>query len=290
VKAFRAIPIGMLAVIALLMAAPVGASEVRSSPLPGALEAGSVTMVVRAYFFLDDRAGGDPSLVPVLRTVPRSAAVATAAMRALLAGPSTAERSAAPRVSTTIPAASRLLGVTLNGRVATVNLSSAFASGGGTFSVRGRLAQVVYTLTQFPTVSSVRFRLNGVPVEVFSGEGIVLRGPVGRSAFRDDFLSPIFVDRPAYRAAAGNPTRVTGLANVFEARFLVAVLDRHGRVLVQRAVSASCGTGCWGSFAATLSYRISVAQWGSIKVWDLSAKDGRPQDVRLYPVWLTPPS
>ena len=43
-------------------------------------------MIVRAYFVL----GGEPGsvgLVPVLRVVPKSAAVATAAMNALLAGP-----------------------------------------------------------------------------------------------------------------------------------------------------------------------------------------------------------
>jgi hypothetical protein len=45
------------------------------------------TMIVRAYFVL----GGEPGsvgLVPVLRVVPKSAAVATAAMNAVLAGPS----------------------------------------------------------------------------------------------------------------------------------------------------------------------------------------------------------
>ena len=43
-------------------------------------------MIVRAYFVL----GGEPGsagLVPVLREVPKTTAVATAAMNALLAGP-----------------------------------------------------------------------------------------------------------------------------------------------------------------------------------------------------------
>ena len=59
------------------------------------------TMIVRAYFLMRDGSGGEvvnePTLVPVLRTVPRSTATATAAMKALLAGPSAKER--APTVA-----------------------------------------------------------------------------------------------------------------------------------------------------------------------------------------------
>ena len=284
----RSLAAGLLAVLAVLGPQPASAAQPSPSISAPIVPAAAGTIVVRAYFFLGDRAGGDPSLVPVLRTEPRDSAVARAAMRVLLAGPSVSERAASPRIATAIPAGTRLLGVRISGSIATVNLSPSFASGGGSFSVRGRLAQVVYTLTQFPTVTSVRFQLNGAPVTVFSGEGVVLTGPVGRLAFRADFLAPIFVDRPAYGAAIGNPARMTGLANMFEAQFRVAILDRRGHVLVDTAVKASCGTGCWGSFAVTLSYRVSAAQWGSLKVWDNSTKDGRPEHVRIYPVWLAP--
>ena len=54
--------------------------------------------------------------------------------------------------------------------------------------MEARLGQVVYTLTQFPTVQKVRFELDGRPVNVFSSEGIVLDHPVGRSDYQD--LSP----------------------------------------------------------------------------------------------------
>ena len=47
-----------------------------------------------------------------------------------------------------------------------------------------RLAQVVYTVTQFDTVKSVRFHLDGEPVDVFSGEGIVLDKPVDAEGLR----------------------------------------------------------------------------------------------------------
>ena len=40
-----------------------------------------------------------------------------------------------------------------------------------------RLAQVVFTATQFSEVDSVLFKIDGEVVEVFSGEGIILDGP-----------------------------------------------------------------------------------------------------------------
>jgi hypothetical protein len=42
---------------------------------------------------------------------------------------------------------------------------------------------VVYTLTQFPTIDEVLFHLDGEPVDVFSGEGVVLEDPVDRSDY-----------------------------------------------------------------------------------------------------------
>lgn len=111
------------------------------------------------------------------RTVPYTQAVATAAMNALLAGPTPEEQTTWPAIGTAIPAGSELLGVTVENGIAKVDLSEEFQSGGGTFSVTARLAQVVYTLTQFPTVQAVEFYIEGVRVETFSSEGLILDGP-----------------------------------------------------------------------------------------------------------------
>jgi germination protein M len=245
-------------------------------------------MVVRAYFLLDDRAGGDPALVPVTRTVPKSPATAGAAMTALLAGPSASERAASPRIRTLIPAGTKLLGIKISEGLATVDLSSVFASGGGAFSVRGRLAQVVYTLTQFTTVDRVSFKLDGKPVTAFSSEGIVLDKPVTRTTYREDFLPPIFVDAPAWGATLLTQGRVTGLANVFEAQFRIAILDRDDKVLTDVPVLATCGSGCWGTFGVTMSYHVSTARWGTLRVWDISEGTGKRVAVREYPVYLRP--
>ncbi len=190
-------------------------------------------------------------------------------------------------ISTAIPPGTRLLGLAIRDGIATVDLSREFEAGGGSASAFRRLGQVVYTLTQFPTVRAVLFQVEGKTVTTFGSEGIVLEGPQARDDF-EDLLPSIFVDRPAYGAAIGNPARVTGNANVFEASFRIAILDGSGRTLVDEHAMATCGTGCRGTFDVTIPYTVSKAQWGTLRVFYGSAQDGSSQDIRDYPVWLTP--
>ncbi len=258
---------------------PSGSPDASPTPVPEG------TTVVRAYFFFESTRGSS-GLVPILREVPATKAVATAAVAALLDGPTETESGA---MSSAVPAGTRLLGLSIKGGVATVDLSSEFESGGGSASTITRLGQVVFTLTQFPTVTSVLFQIDGRTVTVFGSEGIVLDGPVGRADYVD-LLPAIFVDRPAYGAALGNPGRVTGSADVFEATFRITLLDGAGRTIVDQQAMATCGTGCLGTFDVTLKYDVAKAQWGTLRVWDGSAKDGSPENVREYPVWLTPAS
>jgi germination protein M len=276
-----------LLVLLAVPAVPVASADASATTTAtqSAIGAAPTTIVLRAYFLLRDRAGGDPKLVPVLRRVAFTTGTAAAAVRQLVAGPSAAEASASPRIITVIPGATTLLGVRISAGMATVNLSRAFGSRGTTMSMRGRLAQVVYTLTQFPTISRVSFEIEGTHLTTFSG--VNLSSPVTRATFRDAFLPDIFVDRPAWGATIGNPGRVTGLANVFEATFRIRVLDGRRRILLDRQVMATCGTGCWGTFDITLRYTTGTAQWGSLRVYNLSAKDGHVESVREYPVWLT---
>lgn len=113
----------------------------------------------------------------VQRTVPGSEAVASAAIEALLAGPTDAELTTWPAISSAIPDDTKLLGLTVADGIAKIDLSREFESGGGTFSVTSRLAQVVYTLDQLPTIDAVEFYIEGEKVTVFSGEGLMLDGP-----------------------------------------------------------------------------------------------------------------
>jgi len=279
-----------------------GASSSPSSPSaepipsPDATPAASPsgTTIVRAYFMLGGpiRSAG---LVPVLREIPATKAVARAAMNALLDGPNGTERGASPAISSTIPVGTELLGLSIDEGVATVDLSDAFEPGGDLESRVGRIGQVVYTLTQFPTIKSVAFRVEGRPVTAFGPEGIVLHGPVSRAELLEtgfegmfeSVLPAILVDGPAWGATLGNPGRVTGTANTYEAWLMVSLYDASGRQLYESHATATCGTGCRGTFDITVSYVLADAQWGTLRVFD-GDESGETDGVsREYRVWLT---
>ena len=250
-----------------------------STPRPTATPSGATS--VKIYLFIGE------TLVPVHRSIDTTRAVGRAALMELLEGPRPAEANDVPGMTTNIPDGTILLGLDIADGLATVDLSREFESGGGSASMFGRLAQVVYTLTQFPTVEGVAFRLDGQPVTVFSGEGIVLDGPSVRSDY-EAFLPSIFVDRPAFGATAGNPVRITGVANVFEATFMVEILDEDGDRLARQHVTATCGTGCWGTFDVSIPYDVDSRQTGWLATYVLSARDGSVEELRTYPVELVP--
>jgi spore germination protein GerM len=250
-----------------------------ATPRPTATPSGATT--VKVYLLADGR------LVPVLRRIDATRAVGRAAMNELLEGPTAAEAAASPALTSAVPDGTTLLGLEVGDRVATVDLSRRFESGGGSASMFARLAQVTYTLTQFSTVDRVLFQLEGTPVTVFSSEGIVLTGPAVRADFQD-LLPSVFVDRPAWGGSLESPARVTGIANVFEASFFIEVRDAEGRTLVREHAMATCGTGCWGTFDVTLRFSVPRRQAGSLVVYILSARDGSVEDLRSYPVTLRP--
>ncbi|MCF2533825.1 Gmad2 immunoglobulin-like domain-containing protein [Yinghuangia soli] len=208
-------------------------------------------------------------------------ATAGAVMRQLLAGPNTVE-AAAGRTST-IPAGTALLDLDIEGGLATVDLSGRFASGGGTLSMRARLAQVLFTLTRFQDVHSVAFRLDGRPATVLGGEGIVVDHPLTRAQFED--LAPaVLIEAPAVGGRADGVLRVEGSANTFEAVFGLTVTDSAGRVLVVQRVMASSGTGTRGTFDVTLRYSAPTGGSGTLTAFHYSAKDGRRVVVDTVPV------
>jgi hypothetical protein len=243
-----------------------------ASPSPSSKP--SATTIVRTYFWLGG-GQGSAGLVATLREVPGTKAVATAAVNALLAGPTALESRNV--ISTAVPDGTQLLGLTIEGGVATVNLSSEFASGGDANAAQTRIGQVVYTLTQFPSVKSV----------VVQVEGVDPAKALGRADFVS-LLPDIWVDRPAWNAAIGNPAHVTGSADVFEATFRISILDASGKVIADDQAMATCGSGCRGTFDTSVAYSVSRGQYGTLHVYDPSAKDGSPQSIRDYRVWLTP--
>jgi len=247
------------------------------------------TTSIRLYFVAPGgetpgRAG--PFLVSVHRKIPATPGIARASLEQLVAGPSATDRTLIDGIATAVPADTLVLGINIDNGLATVDLSREFESGGGSFSMFARLAQVVYTVTQFPTVDEVEFRLDGEPVTVFSGEGIVLDEPASRADFAD-LLPTVFVDSPAAGSAVTGSLRATGMAAVFEATFQYRLQGTDGTVLAEDFAMTDNGIG-WGAFDVTIDFDVDRTQQGTLTVWEYSAKDGSIQAKRVTPLTLIP--
>ena len=261
----------------------VPASTPATSPPPSVVAA----MSLRVYF-LRPIGGSQPARGPFIaaaaRNMPATPAPAAAAMRALLAGPVARER--AIGMTTMIPTGTTLRGLTIAGGVATVDLSGTFAAPGGELSTMGRLAEVVYTLTQFPSVSKgVVCKVDGKSaVAVFGSHGTALGHAQQRSDF-ESLTSPIFVDSPAAFDVVQGTLRASGTADVFEATFRARLV--RGAAQDTTTVTATSGSGTRGTFSFNANVQ-SAARSGSLVVWDPSAQDGSPLHTVTIPLTFAP--
>lgn len=213
-------------------------------------------------------------------------ALGRAAMEELLARPTDFEANAG--VGTSVPPETRLLGLSIEDGIATVDLSEEYGfTGGGSMGEGMAVAQVVYTLTQFPTVQGVRFMIEGTPITETPGHGIDLRKPQRRSEW-GDWLPPILVTSPTMGEQVTSPVTVEGTADVFEATVQMRLLDAEGNRLDRAFTTATCGTGCRGDFSHDLTFDVDTEQHGVIEVWWASAEDGSRQDVVKIAVTLSP--
>lgn len=106
------------------------------------------------------------------------------AFTSLLSGPENAENT---DYATAIPKDTRLLGVAQQVDGVRVNLSEQFTTGGGTASMTGRVAQILYTATALNPEGKVWIEVEGKPLEVLGGEGLILDQPMTRKSFTENF-------------------------------------------------------------------------------------------------------
>ena len=217
------------------------------------------------------------------RTVPATTGVGRASLDRLMTGPSAAENAAGLR--TQIPVGTTLRGLRISAGIATADLSSSFESAASPSAMPLRIAQVVYTLTQFPTVTGVRFAIDGQGKTVVGG--VPVQSPQTRAMY-GGYLPAITVQSPVIGAQVGNPVVVSGTADVFEATVIVRILDSAGHEIARTFTTATCGTGCRGDYSVTISYSVPRTQPGTIVVFESSAKDGQPVNVQQIPVTLAP--
>lgn len=234
------------------------------------------------YFF--ENSGGNPARSgPFLVAVHDSAdgLEPRDALEALLDGPPPTAVEA--RITSEIPAGTALVSLAVGAdRVATLELSPTFDDGGGSASMFGRLAQVTYTLTAFPSIDSVLLMENGAVVEVFSGEGIVLDGPMSREAFQDQ-LPGILVESPAWGAPVTLPFEVSGTAAAFESVFQAQLVVDGNVVFDPPFVTSESGVGV-APFTFEIDADVVPPTDAELRVWEFSAKDGSVVSERLVPL------
>jgi hypothetical protein len=227
------------------------------------------TATTAVYFLRDGK------IAPVRRAIPASEDPELATVSALLEGPTADEREGG--LVTAIPATTVVESVSVEDGVATVDLSRDFDNGGGSASMLGRVAQVVATLTRFPTVKRVAFRLDGETVKAIGGEGVVVDPPIGRLAIEDQ-TPQILIESPLPGDTVSSPIRLQGTANVFEATVSIEARDQTGTVVLQAFTTATSGTGTRGTFDTKLTMPTASGTM-TIIAFEASAENGEPLHV-----------
>ena len=198
---------------------------------------------VKIYLLRDER------LAIVHRLVP-GPAVLRGALTELLAGPTDAER--ADGLGSEVPLGTELLDVDLADGLGTVDLSSDFESGGGSLSMTARVAQVVFTVTQFGNADQALFWMDGQPIEFLGGEGLVLDEPQARMDVDRALSGSVIIDTPEYGATVSSPFTVTGEGDVFEAQFPIEIWA-NGQQIGGIAPVTAGAWGTWADFEVTIT-------------------------------------
>lgn len=154
--------------------------------------------------------------------------ILTAALTALDEGPNEVEQGAG--LTSNIRPIVELRGVTVEDGVAVVDYNRYFE----TATTRPQVAQVVYTLTQFPSITAVRFLVDGAA-----------NGATGtRPTSRDDVLElapPVLVEAPALGAVVSPTFAVAGTLAAADVTFTTRVLGPDGVALAEVPGAAITG-------------------------------------------------
>lgn len=212
---------------------------------------------VTAYFLREGR------VAPARMHVPATQAVATAAVNALFGGPPP------DGLDTAIPSGSRLLSLAIDHGVATATVSLELSD-----ATEAAQAQIVYTLTRFPSVTGVVLRLENGPLPLTGSDGGKLTEPATRADYEGD-TPRILIESPLPGDTVHSPLEVTGTSNDFEATFQLELVQGDQK-LVEKTVTASSGSGERGTFSERLAYLANRGP-ATIVAYEANVGEGPPQ-------------
>lgn len=189
------IPLGVIAGLAAAAVAAAGGaawwamnshqppttSRASSTPEQPSPVLPAAEQTAQVYWLKDTGNNLDLVNKPVTVATIQSNGVLESAFMQLLAGPTDAS------VSSTIPQSTKLRSVTIHNDGIHVDLSQEFTTGGGSASMSSRVAQVLYTATSLQPNAKVWIEVEGKPLEVLGGEGLLLEQPLTRESFEKNF-------------------------------------------------------------------------------------------------------
>jgi len=240
--------LAVLAVVALAASGCGGDSSSETTTAPPST-APTERMTVTAYFLRDG------VVAPAHVRVPRTRGVARAALEALLAEPPAG-------FETELPEEVEGFDVAIEGGTADLSLRPAVEL---TPAAR---AELVYTLTQFPTVS--RVRIGDEPA-------------VTRRDFEEQ-TPIILVEAPVSGDVVTSPLRVSGTADTFEATLQLRLVQ-NGTKLYEHFVTATSGSGQRGTFEWEIPYEATGP--ATLEAFEYSAADGSEIHKVRIPIRLT---
>lgn len=193
-KGSRRTPFGLIAAVTaslLTMGGSVGwlawnhFTDTTAPPptvLPSAKLAPATEQKVQVYWLntVNNKIAVVPSSITIKDTNNQQEII-EAALKNLLIGPTNKS------FATTIPKGTKLKAVSLQTDGVHVDLSKEFKTGGGSTSMTGRVAQILYTASSLDPTAKVWLKVEGKPLEVLGGEGLELEQPITRENFQKNF-------------------------------------------------------------------------------------------------------
>lgn len=260
---------------------PPGVAPGAQSPgTPGATTSPTAspgTTEVTIYYLVE---GTDEMfIVPERHQIARTPAIARAALEELLHGKAQDEDHMMP-----FPKEAKVDSVVISDEVATVDWNAEVLKGNGGARVEELAIQsIVYTLTEFPSISKVRFTVegkasgtasNGRRIEDFWGHAGIAGQPWDRDP-EIDVVAPITLWTPLEGASSAGSLKLTGLAMTFEANVGIVLRDAAGKVVLRTSTTALEAGPKREPFETTITFTPPASpQTWTLQVIEDSAEDG----------------
>lgn len=251
-------------------ASPASAG-VRAATAPASTAVATAKRAVAIYYLADSGAG--PRLYREFHARPVTRSVVRDAVDAMLH-----EAPYDRDYASLWPRATRVLGVTVSGDLATVNLSrEALRGSAGSAYELASVQQLVWTvIAAAPSVQRVRVliegkssgRIDGRDIGDFWGAGGLAVQPLRRAA-QYEILGPVWVLQPVTAATVGRDVTISGTESAFEGTVSWEV--RSGGTVVKRGSATGVGAPARGPWSVTV--RLAPGSY-TVRGYVSSAKDG----------------